>query len=82
MPPPRDEGFCFAGCLVLRDSSSGVERLLIPSGWESESAAVLVVCSTCDLDITSKSCKKYLQVIDTDGSRSRRPRCEASMGSC
>ncbi|OWM87891.1 hypothetical protein CDL15_Pgr008338 [Punica granatum] len=59
MPLPYNEGFCFAGCRVLRDSSSRVERLRIPSGRESESAVVLAVCSTCDPDITSKSCEKY-----------------------
>ncbi|OWM76971.1 hypothetical protein CDL15_Pgr011696 [Punica granatum] len=41
MPPPCDKGFYFAGCLVLRDSSSGVERLRILSGRESESAVAL-----------------------------------------
>ncbi|OWM90070.1 hypothetical protein CDL15_Pgr000857 [Punica granatum] len=33
-----DEGFCFAGCCMLKDMSSGMEHLRIPSGWESESA--------------------------------------------
>ncbi|OWM76856.1 hypothetical protein CDL15_Pgr015115 [Punica granatum] len=55
MPPPCDEGFCFAGCLVLRDSSSGVERLRILSGRELESAVVIAVYSTYDPGITSKS---------------------------
>ncbi|OWM76632.1 hypothetical protein CDL15_Pgr009197 [Punica granatum] len=32
---PCDEAFYFAGWRVLRDSSSGVERLHIPSDWES-----------------------------------------------
>ncbi|PKI77727.1 hypothetical protein CRG98_001851 [Punica granatum] len=36
-----DEGLCFEGCRVLRDSSSRVERLRIPSGQESESAALM-----------------------------------------
>ncbi|OWM64670.1 hypothetical protein CDL15_Pgr013828 [Punica granatum] len=73
MPLPCNEGFCFVGCRVMRDSSSGVERLRIPSGRKLESAVVLAVCSTCDPDITSKSLQ--------NGSRSRRPRCEASRGS-
>ncbi|OWM90886.1 hypothetical protein CDL15_Pgr027373 [Punica granatum] len=43
MPQLCDEGFCFAGCCAMRDSSSRVERLRIPSGRESEYAVVLVV---------------------------------------
>ncbi|OWM90278.1 hypothetical protein CDL15_Pgr005065 [Punica granatum] len=41
MPRPCDEGFCLAGCRVLKDSRSGVERLRILSGRESESAVAL-----------------------------------------
>ncbi|OWM73925.1 hypothetical protein CDL15_Pgr008075 [Punica granatum] len=51
-----------AGCHVLKDSSSRVERLNILSGRESESVVVLAC-------------------LCADGSRSRRPRCEASKGS-
>ncbi|PKI66330.1 hypothetical protein CRG98_013292 [Punica granatum] len=43
MPRLYDEGFCFAGCCMLKDSSSRVECLRIPSGWESESAVVLAM---------------------------------------
>ncbi|OWM82746.1 hypothetical protein CDL15_Pgr008627 [Punica granatum] len=39
-----DEGFYFAGCCVLKDSSSGVKRLCIPSGRESEFVVVLAIC--------------------------------------
>ncbi|OWM75368.1 hypothetical protein CDL15_Pgr021084 [Punica granatum] len=42
-PQPYDEGFCFAGCSMLKDSSSKVERLRIPSGKKSESAVVLAM---------------------------------------
>ncbi|PKI75871.1 hypothetical protein CRG98_003786 [Punica granatum] len=49
--------------LVLRDSNSGEKRLhtLLVKG--SESVVVLAACSTCDPDITSKSCKKYYYKI-------------------
>ncbi|OWM72763.1 hypothetical protein CDL15_Pgr024815 [Punica granatum] len=40
---------------AMRDSSSGVERLRIPRGRKSESAVVLVACSTYDPSIISKS---------------------------
>ncbi|OWM89008.1 hypothetical protein CDL15_Pgr027014 [Punica granatum] len=60
MPRPCGEGFCFASCSMLKDWSSGVERLRIPSGRESESAVVLDVCSTCDPDIT-----RYENVVAT-----------------
>ncbi|OWM84372.1 hypothetical protein CDL15_Pgr021048 [Punica granatum] len=53
------EKFVRSRCFAFRDSSSGGERLRIPSGRESESAVVLAVCNTCDPDITSKSCEKY-----------------------
>ncbi|OWM66791.1 hypothetical protein CDL15_Pgr008303 [Punica granatum] len=43
LPRRCDEGFCFARCRVLKDSSSRVERLRIPSGQESESAVVLAM---------------------------------------
>ncbi|PKI37485.1 hypothetical protein CRG98_042147 [Punica granatum] len=43
MPLPCDEGFCFAGRRVLRDSSFEVDRLCIPSGRESESAIILAM---------------------------------------
>ncbi|OWM78327.1 hypothetical protein CDL15_Pgr001048 [Punica granatum] len=35
---------------AFRDSSSGGERLRIPSGRESESAVVLAICNTCCTD--------------------------------
>ncbi|OWM72888.1 hypothetical protein CDL15_Pgr023294 [Punica granatum] len=40
---------------AMRDSSSVVERLLIPRGRKSESAVVLAACSTCDPNIIGKS---------------------------
>ncbi|OWM77788.1 hypothetical protein CDL15_Pgr011149 [Punica granatum] len=40
---------------TMRDSSSEVERLRIPRGRKSESAVVLVACSTYDPSIISKS---------------------------
>ncbi|PKI70799.1 hypothetical protein CRG98_008794 [Punica granatum] len=58
-PSAAMRDFVFAGCRVLKDSNSGVERLRIPSDRESESAVVLAICSTCDPGITSKSCEKY-----------------------
>ncbi|OWM84146.1 hypothetical protein CDL15_Pgr026456 [Punica granatum] len=49
------------GCpsLAMRDSSSEVEWLRIPRGRKSESAVVLVACSTCDPIIIGKSWDYY-----------------------
>ncbi|PKI61890.1 hypothetical protein CRG98_017719 [Punica granatum] len=43
MPRLCDDGFCFAGCCMLKDSSSGMGCLRISSGRESESAVVLAM---------------------------------------
>ncbi|OWM86322.1 hypothetical protein CDL15_Pgr020630 [Punica granatum] len=69
LPRRCDEGFFFAGCRVLKDPSSKVERLRIPSGRESEPAIILAVCNTCDPGITSKS----LQVGPVLGGLDARP---------